>query len=114
MKWTKLIEKTIGAVRQVMNKHGEKGYFPVGFSIVMYNPKAKHGERWYYDVRNVIDIHNPPDLHSKKIRERVNLVNEFLSEACKRILEGELDDMGVEKSECRGFWYQIPGVRGRG
>jgi len=32
--WSRLTEKTLGAVRHVMHKWGMEGYLPVGFSIV--------------------------------------------------------------------------------
>lgn len=111
--WERLIEKTVGAVRHVMTKLGLKGYIPVGFSIVFYSPEETDlGEKWKYSLHTLTDPHNPPDLHDEKIKERVNLVNEFLSEGCKRILEGEIDDMMVEKGDIEGFAFQIPGVKG--
>ncbi len=112
--WAKLIEKTVGAVRYVMGKHGLDGYIPVGFSVCFYNPtKDEGGEKWLYDIRTVIDPHEPADLHDSKIKERVSLVNEFAATVIKKILEGELDDLGIEKEFDEGI-FQIPGVKGRG
>jgi hypothetical protein len=104
----KLIEKTIGAFRHLMEKHRDKG-FPVGFSIVMYDPKAD--EKWYYDMRVIMDP-NSVDIHDAKLRERIALVNEFLAEGIKRILHGELDEMLVQEWDDKVF--QIPGMKGRG
>jgi len=112
--WARLIEKTLGAMRHVMHKHGMRGYFPVGFSITFYNKDASPKKKWYYDSRNLIETHEMPDLHEKKLRERINLVNEFLAEGCKRILEGEIDEMMADKGDIEGFAYQIPGMKGKG
>ena len=111
--WARLIEKTLGAVRHVMHKHGMEGYMPVGFSIVFYCADKSPEKRWYYDSRNIMDTHNMPDLHGEKLSERINLVNEFLAEGCKRILEGEMDDFMADKKDFDGFAYQIPGMKGK-
>ncbi len=102
----RLIEKTIGAFRHLLNKYHPKGFLPVGFSIVFYDPKQK---RWYYDMRNIIDAHqfNP---HDQKMQERITLITEFLSEGVKRILEGQMDEF-IEEAEDKGF--QIPGMKGK-
>ena len=111
--WAKLVEKTLGAFRHVMLKHGTKGYMPVGFSIIFYSATASPEKKWYYDSRNLIDTHNMPDLNEKKLSERINLVNEFLSEGVKRILEGEMDELMSDSEELEGFWYQSPGAKGK-
>jgi len=111
--WGKLKEKTIGAFRHVLEKHMANGFMVVGFSAIFYCADKEPGKRWFYDSRNIIDTHNIPDLHSKKISERINLVNEFLAEGCKRILEGEIDDLMASKEDIEGFAFQIPGVKGK-
>ena len=110
--WAKLVEKTLGAMRSVMHKHGMKGYFPVGFSIVFYGKDMPPEKRWYYDMRNIIDSHEV-DFSNPKLQERINLVNEFLAEGCKRILEGEIDDLMADKSSIVDGVYQIPGMKGK-
>ena len=112
--WARLIEKTVGAVRYIMGKHGLDGYIPVGFSICFYNPDKEGEDRWMYDIRSVIDSNEPPDLHNSKIMGRVNLVNEFAAKVIKKILEGELDSMMVNKEEFEEGVFQIPGMKGRG
>jgi len=81
----------------------------VGFSAVFYNASESNPDkRWYYDLRNVIKPHDQID---EKTKERINLVNEFLAQGCKRILEGELDDMMVDKTGIDEGIFQIPGVK---
>jgi len=53
-----------------------------------------------------------PDLHEKKISERINLVNEFLAEGIKRILEGEMDEMMVDQDDIEGLSFYVPGEKG--
>lgn len=111
--WSKLIEKTIGAMRHVLEKHGFKGYMPVGFSVVFYNSEENNPEKkWYYDVRPIIDARSL-DLYEAKLRERIVMVNEFLAHGVKKILEGEIDDLMVNKEDIEGIAYQIPGLKGK-
>ena len=109
----KLIEKTFGAMRHVLDKVGLKGYLPVGFSIVFYNPnKVDSDKKWYYDTRVIIEADNPAPYEAK-LRDRIKLVNDFLSEGVKRILEGEIDDMIVDEDRVDTLVFQIPGQKGR-
>ena len=111
--WAKLIEKTVGAVRYVAGKHGLDGYIPVGFSVCFYNPDKDEGqERWRYDIRTLIDSHEPPDFANPKIKERINLVNEFAATVIKKILEGAIDDMMLNQEEFEKGVFQIPGMKG--
>ena len=110
--WPRLLEITIGAIRHVLEKHMKKGYWPVGFSIVYYNKDAPPGKRWYYDMRNIINSHEV-DFSNPKLQERINLVNEFLAEGCKRILEGEIDDLMIDTEKISDDVFQVPGVKGR-
>ena len=106
----RLVEITTGAVRHVMEKHAERGYMPVGFSVILYNASESNPDkRWYYDLRSVIKPHDQID---EKTKERINLVNEFLAQGCKKILEGEIDDMMVNKTGIDEEIYQIPGMKG--
>ena len=109
----KLKQKTIGAFSHVLEKYMTKGYWPVGFSVVLYNKDASPEKKWRYDSRNLIDTHNMPDLHEKKLRERINLINEFLAEGIKRILEGELDELLESEKDIEGVYFHVPGVRGK-
>jgi len=111
--WQRLIEKTVGAVRHVILKHGKKGYVPVGFSIVFYNFKTTEPEKkWYYDVRNIIESHEV-DFGNPKLKGRIDLVNEFLAAGVKKILEGEVDDFMLKKEESDNLSFQIPGRKGK-
>jgi len=89
-----------------------RGLIPVGFSIVFYNPDS-YEERWYYDMRVVVDKHDPSFLN-RQARDRIELVNQFLSEGVKRILDGKHDDMIVDPSTIDGQSFQVPGVVGKG
>jgi len=110
--FSKLIEKTIGAMRHVIEKHGLRNYFPVGFSVVFYNPNAALEEKWFYDMRVIIDEHsNAP--YDTKVRERINMVNEFLAEGIKKILEGEMDELMVDQDRISDTVFQVPGLKGR-
>ena len=110
--WEKLIEKTVGAVRHVIFKHGQNSYVPVGFAIVFYNFKTASPEKkWYYDLRSIVDS-NETDFGNPKLKERIDLVNEFLAHGVKKILEGELDDMMLGKDEMEDRTFQIPGMKG--
>ena len=110
--WQRLIEKTVGAVRHVIQKHGCKSYVPVGFSIVFYNYKAVDPEKkWLYDLRSIVNSEET-DFGNPKLQERVNLVNEFLAHGVKKILEGEIDDMMVGEDEMDDMTFQIPGSKG--
>ena len=106
----KLIEKTIGAVRHIVEKNGYKGKIPVGFSIVFYDTENET-HRWYYDMRVVIESHEPIP-QTRKIRARIELANQFLSEGIKRIFDGKHDDMAVDVKDMNVF--QVPGLKGRG
>ena len=64
-------------------------------------------------MRTIIESHNPAP-YDAKTRERINLVNEFLAEGVKRILEGEMDEMIPDKDQIEGVVFQIPGLKGRG
>jgi len=108
----RLLEKTIGAVRHVLEKTMVKGFIPVGFSIVFYNPDT-YEKRWYYDMRVIIDSHDP-NLLNRQARDRIVLANQFLSEGVKRILQGEHDDMIVDPSTIDGQSFQVPGLTGKG
>ena len=111
--WTRLIENTIGAVRHVMEKHGRKGFMPVGFSIVFYSALENDPEKkWYYDMRNIINSHET-DFGNPKLKERIDLVNEFLAAGVKKILEGEIDDLTLDKTEIDETIFQIPGMKGK-
>jgi len=87
-----------------------KGYLPVGFSVVFYNPDS-YTERWYYDMRVIIDKHDP-SLQNRKTRDRIELVNQFLSEGIKRIMDGKHDDMIIDPSTIDGQSFQVPGIKG--
>ena len=108
----RLLEITIGAVRHVLEKTMVKGFIPVGFSIVFYNPNT-YEKRWYYDMRVVVDSHDP-NLLNRQAGDRIELVNQFLSEGVKRILDGKHDDMIVDPSKIDGQSFQVPGLTGRG
>lgn len=110
--WQRLISKTLGAMEHVMHKHGMKGFIPVGFSVIFYNKDASPEKRWYYDMRNIIDSHEV-DFSNPKLQERINLVNEFLAEGCKRILEGEIEELMADKSSIVDGVYQVPGQKGK-
>ena len=109
---SKLIEKTMGAVRHIIEKNTVRGYIPVGFSIVFYNPDS-YDKRRYYDMRVIVDSHDP-NLQNRKTRDRIELVNQFLSEGIKRIMDGHHDDMIVDPSTIDGQSFQVPGVVGKG
>ena len=87
-----------------------KGYIPVGFSIVFYNPDV-YERRWYYDMRVIIDKHDPSPLN-RIARDRAALANQFLSEGIKRIMDGKHDDMIVDPSTIDGQSFQVPGMKG--
>jgi len=109
---SKITEKTIGAFRYLIEKHiGFKG-FPVGFSVVFYNPDV-YEKRWYYDMRVIIDQHDP-NLLNRQTRGRIELANMFLSEGIKRIMQGEHDDMIIDPSKIDGQSFQVPGMKGTG
>lgn len=110
MNWPKIVEKTVGAVRHVLDKWMPTKGFPVGFAVVLYNPEAEPDKRWFHEVRVVIDSHELPDLHDEKIKERIADVNQFLAIGVKKILEGEIDDNETNISGT----FQIPGEKGRG
>lgn len=111
--WQRLIEKTVGAVRHVIQKHGCKSYVPVGFSVVFYNYRAVDPEKkWLYDLRSIVDS-KETDFGNPKLKERIDLVNEFLAHGVKKILEGEIDDFMVGEDEVEGVTFQIPGLTGR-
>ena len=117
VEWTdsflsKLTEKTIGAVRHIIEKSTIRNRIPVGFSIVFYNHNEP-SKRWSYDMRVIIERHDP-DLQSRKTRDRIKLVNLFLSEGVKRIMDGKHDDMIVDPSTIEGQSFQIPGLKGKG
>lgn len=108
---SKLTEETTGTFRHLIEKHiGEKG-FPVGFSIVFYNPEKYEG-RWFYDSRVIMDAHDP-SFQTRKVRDRVGLILQFLSEGIKRILHGHHDDMVVDPNTIDGQSFQVPGLKGR-
>lgn len=107
--WPRLIEISLGAVRQVMEERGGEGYLPVGFGIMFYHPDRKE---WCSAMDPICDSKNP-DLYEAKLRGRINLCNEFIASMIKKILEGYLDEMAVNKEEIEGFGYQIPGMKGR-
>lgn len=107
----KLIEVTVGAFRHVVEKHALKNCLPVGFSVVFYNKDGRPQEKWFYDMRVIIDKHDPAPC-DVKAKERITLVNEFLAEGVKRILEGEMDEMIPDK-QINDRVFQIPGMRGK-
>jgi len=105
---SKIAEATIGAFRHLLEKHlGNKG-FPVGFAIVFYNPDSE--KKWYYDMRVILEPHDPNVLN-RRVRERIGLVNQFLCEGIKRILDGKHDDMAAEVKD-KDVYY-VPGAKGR-
>ena len=100
----KLIEKTIGAFRHIVEAHANK--IPVGFTVVFYEP---HGEnKWFFKQMVVIDSHTPIN---QKMKGRIELVNQFLAEGIKRIMDGQHDDMMPENMD--GDLWQIPGLKGK-
>jgi len=110
--WQRLIEITLGAMRHVMEKPKVHGFIPVGFSIVLYNPDLPHGKRWHCEPHVIVDEKNP-DLYDAKLRARVDMVNNYVSEGIKQILEGQHDDMMANQENIEGFAFQIPGVKGK-
>ena len=109
---SRLAEQTTWAFRHLVEEHMEDKGFPVGFSIVFYNPET-YEKRWYYDSRVMIDGHDP-SFQARKVRDRVGLILQFLSEGIKRILGGKHDDMIVDPSTIDGQSFQIPGLEGKG
>ena len=103
----KWIEYIVSAFRHLINKHQDKG-FPVGFSIVFYNPNSGN-KTWYFDMRVIGDPHDPHILN-RKVRERIGLVNQFLSRGVATILEGEQDSM-AEAIKDKDIFY-VPGMKG--
>ena len=108
----RLTEETVGAFRHLVEKHMVSKGFPVGFSIVFYNPET-YEKRWYYDARVVMDGHDP-SFQTRKVRDRVTLILQFLSEGIKRILNGHHVDMIIDPTKIKGQSFQVPGLKGRG
>ena len=103
-----LIEQVIGAFRHLLEKNSDKG-FPVGFSIVFYNPDSLE-KTWYFDMRVIGDSHDP-NILNVKVRERVGMVNQFLARGVATILEGEHDYMITAVKEKNVFY--VPGIKGK-
>lgn len=110
--WQRLLEATLGAMRHVMEKPKVRGFIPVGFCVVLYNPDAEHAKRWHCEPHVIVDEKNP-DLYDAKIRARIDLVNKYVAEGIKQILEGRHDDLMADKSSIVDGAYQIPGMKGK-
>ena len=106
---SKIAETTIGTFRYLLEKNlGKKG-FPVGFAIVFYDPE-NNKYKWYHDMRVIGESHDP-NILNRRVRERIGLVNQFLCEGIKRILDGKHDDMAAEVKD-KDVYY-VPGAQGR-
>ena len=109
----KLTEETVGAFRFVVEKNILTGRgFPVGFSVVFYNPD-EYEKRWSFEPRVIMDAHDP-ELQTRKVRDRLELILQFISEGIKRILDGHHDDMIVDPKKIDGQSFQVPGLKGKG
>jgi len=110
---SKLTEETVGSFRFAVEKNIAMGRgFPVGFSVVFYNPDV-YEKRWSFEPRVIMDRHDP-ELQTRKVRDRLELILQFLSEGIKRILDGKHDDMIVDPSTIDGQSFQVPGLTGKG
>ena len=105
-------------MRHVMTKCGLKGFIPVGFSIVFYNPNEPNPKKkWFHDVRSIIKPTFTEEgglyLQDDKMRERIADVNQFLAHGIKKVLEGEIEDRMLKDGDIEGFAFQIPGMKGK-
>ena len=112
LSWEKLKHKTMGAFAHLLEKFMSEGFWPVGFCVVWYKKDAPPEKRWRHSPYVLFDSKSI-DLHEKKLQKRIELVNQFLAEGVKRILEGEIDEMFANKEDIGRDSFYVPGVKGK-